>query len=292
MVVAIFRLHKRRLIYKTQAKACGYQLQKEKVTFFRRKDKKLMIFIRSEKELKYLRTSGQILAKVLQRLRETTINNSGITTQELNKLAESLILKQNAKPAFKGYGGFPYSLCVSINEEVVHGMPGPRQIRPGDIVSLDLGAIWKGYYSDSAITVAVGKIDKEIQRLLKVTKESLYEGIKQAKKGKRVSDISFAVQCYVEKNGFSVVRDLAGHGVGRELHEDPSIPNFGKPHRGPRLEKGMVLAIEPMVNVGSFEVEILKNGWTVVTKDRQFSAHFEHTITVTDNNPEILTLCS
>lgn len=249
-----------------------------------------MIFIRSEEELKYLRTSGQILSKVLQRLRETTINNSGITTQELNKLAESLILKENAKPAFKGYGGFPYSLCVSINEEVVHGMPGPRQIRPGDIVSLDLGAIWKGYYSDSAITVAVGKIDKEVQRLLKVTKESLYKGIKQAKKGNRVSDISFAIQCYVEKNGFSVVRDLAGHGVGRELHEDPSIPNFGKPHRGPRLEKGMVLAIEPMVNMGSFEVEILENGWTVVTKDRQLSAHFEHTIAVTDNDPEILTL--
>ena len=249
-----------------------------------------MIFIRSEEELKYLRTSGQILSKVLQKLREITINNSGITTQELDKLAESLILKENAKPAFKGYGGFPYSLCVSINEEVVHGMPGPRQIRPGDIVSLDLGAIWKGYYSDSAITVAVGKIDKEVQRLLKVTKESLYKGIKQAKKGKRVSDISFAIQCYVEKNGFSVVRDLAGHGVGRELHEDPPIPNFGKPHRGPRLEKGMVLAIEPMVNMGSFEVEILENGWTVVTKDRQLSAHFEHTIAVTDNDPEILTL--
>jgi len=251
-----------------------------------------MIFMRSEEELKYLRTSGRILAGVLQRLRETTINNSGITTQELNKLAESLILKQNAKPAFKGYGGFPYSLCVSINEEVVHGMPGPRQIRPGDIVSLDLGVTWKGYYSDAAITVAVGKIDKKIQRLLKVTKESLYEGIKQAKKGRRVSDISFAIQCYVEKNGFSVVRALAGHGVGRELHEEPSIPNFGKPHRGPRLKKGMILAIEPMVNMGSFEVEVLKNDWTVVTKDRQLSAHFEHTIAVTDNDPEILTLCS
>jgi len=249
-----------------------------------------MIFIRSEEELKYLRTAGRILAKVLQRLQETTINNPGITTQELNKLAESLILKENAKPAFKGYGSFPYSLCVSINEEVVHGMPGPRQIRPGDIVSLDLGVIWKGYYSDAAATVAIGKVDKEIERLLKITKESLYEGIKQAKKGRRVSDISFAIQYYVEKNGFSVVRDLAGHGVGRELHEDPYIPNYGKPYRGPRLEKGMILAIEPMVNMGNFEVEILENGWTVVTKDRRLSAHFEHTIAVTDNDPEILTL--
>ncbi|MCD6232703.1 type I methionyl aminopeptidase [Candidatus Aerophobetes bacterium] len=249
-----------------------------------------MIAKRSEKELKYLREAGQILAGVLKELEKTIMNNPGITTFDLNKLAESLILKQKAKPAFKGYRGFPYSLCVSLNEEVVHGIPGPRQIRPGDIVSLDLGVNWKGYYSDAAITVPIGKVSREVRKLLKVTKMALYKGIKQARRGKRVSDISFAIQHYVEKNGFSVVKDLTGHGIGRKLHEEPAIPNFGEPGHGPQLEEGMVLAIEPMVNMGNSEVEILKDHWTIVTKDRQLSAHFEHTVAVTNNHPEILTL--
>jgi len=250
-----------------------------------------MIFLKSEQELNSLRKASRILAEVLEKIGKVAATIPGITTKELDKLAERLILERGAKPAFKGYRGFPCSLCASINEEVVHGIPNSsRRLRSGDIVSLDLGVRLNGYYGDAAITVPVGKISDEVRKLIKVTEESLYEGIKQARSGNRLSDISHAIQSYVEKNGFSVVRDFSGHGIGRHLHEEPSIPNFGSPHRGIRLQRGMVFAVEPMVNMGSFEVETLGNNWTVATRDRKPSAHFEHTIAVTDDEPEILTM--
>jgi len=249
-----------------------------------------VITLKSDRELRFLRKAGQIVAKVLEELRKVIIADSKITTRELDRLAESLILKQGAKPAFKGYRGFPSSLCTSINEQVVHGIPGSYRVQPGDIISLDLGARFNGYYGDAAITVAVGEVSGEINRLLKVTEEALYEGIKQARAGNKVSDISYAIQSYVERNGFSVVRDLVGHGIGKSLHEEPAVPNFGKPHQGPQLKKGMTLAIEPMVNMKSFKVKVAKDNWTVVTADGEPSAHFEHTIAITENEAEILTL--
>jgi len=250
-----------------------------------------MIFLKSEQEINKLRKANKILAEILEKIGKVASTSPGITTKELDKLAEKLILESGAKPAFKGYRGFPCSLCVSINEEVVHGIPNSsRKIQIGDIVSLDLGVKLDGYYGDSAITVPVGKISDEVKKLIKITKNSLYKGIKQARSGNRLSDISYAIQSYTEENGFSVVRDFTGHGIGRHLHEEPSIPNFGPPHRGIRLQKGMVLAIEPMVNMGSFKVKVLKNNWTVVTRDYKPSAHFEHTIVVTDNEPEILSI--
>jgi len=249
-----------------------------------------MIFLKSEQELNSLRKASRILAEILEKIGKVAATTPGITTKELDKLAERLILERGAKPAFKGYRGFPCSLCVSINEQVVHGIPNLRRLRSGDIVSLDLGLKLNGYYGDAAITVPVGKVSDEVRKLIKVTQDSLYEGIKQARPGNRLSDISHSIQSYVEKNGFSVVRDFSGHGIGRDLHEEPSIPNFGPPHRGIRLQKGMVFAIEPMVNMGSFEVETLGNKWAVVTRDRKPSAHFEHTIAVTNDEPEILTM--
>ena len=249
-----------------------------------------MITLKSERELNYMREAGQIVAEVLEELRKIIINTPGITTKELDSLAESLILKRGAKPAFKGYHGFPSSLCTSVNEQVVHGIPGPYKLQSGDIISLDLGVKLNGYYGDAAITVGVGKISNEVNRLLQVTEEALCKGIKQAKVKNRLSDISHAIQSHAEKSGFSVVRDLVGHGVGRALHEDPSIPNFGKPHLGPKLKRGMTFAIEPMVNMGKFEVKTAKDNWTVVTKDGRLSAHFEHTIAIRENKPEILTL--
>ena len=250
-----------------------------------------MIFLKSEQELNSLRKANRILAEVLEKIGKVASTSPGITTKELDKLSERLILERGAKPAFKGYRGFPCSLCASINEEVVHGIPNfSRKLQTGDIVSLDLGVKLNGYYGDSAITVPVGKISNEVKKLIKVTKDSLYEGINQARPGNRLSDISHAIQSYVEENGFSVVRDFTGHGIGRHLHEEPSIPNFGPPHRGVRLQKGMVLAIEPMVNMGSSGVETLRNNWTVVTCDHKPSAHFEHTITVTNKEPEILSM--
>jgi len=249
-----------------------------------------MITLKSEEELSYLRAAGQIVADVLAELREVIITNPGITTKELDHLAESLIIRQGATPAFKGYRGFPCCLCTSVNEQVVHGIPGDYKLQHGDIISLDLGVKLNGYYGDAAITVTVGKISGEVNKLLEVTEDALYKGIKQAKVGNRLSDISYAIQSHVEKNSFSVVRALVGHGIGRDLHEDPPIPNFGKPHQGPKLKKGMTLAIEPMVNMGSFEVKITEDNWTVVTKDGKPSAHFEHTIAVRENKPEILTL--
>ena len=249
-----------------------------------------MITLKSERELDYLRAASRLVAEVLEELRKIIISAPGITTRELDSLAESLILKRGAKPAFKGYRGFPSSLCTSVNEQVVHGIPGPYKLQSGDIISLDLGVKLNGYYGDAAITVGIGKVSNEVNRLLQVTEEALYKGIEQAKVKNRLSDISHAIQSHAEKSGFSVVRDLVGHGIGRALHEEPSIPNFGKPHLGPKLKRGMTFAIEPMVNMGKFEVETKKDNWTVVTKDGKPSAHFEHTIAIRGNKPEILTV--
>ncbi len=214
----------------------------------------------------------------------------GITTAEIDRLAEDLILKESAQPAFKGYRGFPASLCISINEEIVHGIPQQeRRLQGGDIVSIDLGIKYEGYFSDAAITVGVGKINADKKKLIEVAKKALSEGIGQARVNNNLSDISYRIQSCVEKNGFAVVRQFVGHGIGYKLHEEPEIPNFGRPHQGPALKSGMVLAIEPMVNMGTWESEILDNGWTAVTKDRLPSAHFEHTVAITDKGPQILT---
>lgn len=246
-----------------------------------------MIELKTAGQIKLMREAGRIVADTLALMREAV--RPGITTQELDRLAEDYILKQGAVPAFKGYNGFPASLCTSVNEQVVHGIPGLRKLESGDIISIDCGAVINGYVGDAAVTLPVGEISPELQKLLKVTEESLMLGLAQAKKGLRLYDISHAVQTHVEKHGFSVVRDYVGHGIGRAMHEEPQIPNFGKPGRGPRLEVGMVLAIEPMVNMGTYEVESLSDHWTVVTKDRRASAHFEHTVALTENGPEILT---
>jgi methionyl aminopeptidase len=235
-----------------------------------------------------LKRSNGVVAEVFQKLKEAII--PGITTKELDQIAEEAILSRGAIPAFKGYRGFPASLCISINEEVVHGIPGQRRLREGDIVSLDVGANLNGYFGDAAITLPVGEVDPMAKRLLEVTEKALYIGIDKAKAGNRLFDISYAIQTWVESNGFSVVRDFVGHGIGKDLHEEPQIPNFGSPHQGPRLEKGMVLALEPMVNEGTYGVRILSDGWTVVTADGKRSAHFEHSIVITDGGAEILSV--
>jgi methionyl aminopeptidase len=245
-----------------------------------------MIVLKSQSEIEQVRKSCKIVASALEALKK--IIEPGITCQELNEVAEKLILQEGAIPAFKGYRGFPAALCTSVNEQIVHGIPDGRRLREGDIVSLDLGVKLNGFYGDCAITVPVGKISEEAEKLLKVTETSLYLGIKQSVVGNRLFDISYAIQSWVEENGFSVVRDFVGHGIGRELHEEPQVPNFGVPHQGPRLEEGMVLALEPMVNAGTFKVKILPDGWTTATADGNLSAHFEHTIVITRNGPEIL----
>ena len=246
-----------------------------------------MIIIKSQKEIEIMREAGKIVAETHEILRSAI--TPGISTLELDKIAEENIRKYNAIPSFKGYGGFPGTICASVNEEVVHGIPGNRVLKDGDIVSLDVGAYYKGYHSDSAKTHGVGIISEEDRKLIEVAKESFYEGIKFAKLGYRLSDISHAIQAHVEKHGFSVVRDLVGHGVGSELHEDPQIPNYGSPGKGPKLKEGMVLAIEPMVNAGKFHVKMLGDGWTIVTIDSKKSAHYEHTIAITEDGPLILT---
>jgi len=247
-----------------------------------------VIIIKSSREIEQLKRSNTIVAEVFQKLKEAII--PGITTKELDQIAEEAILSRGAVPAFKGYRGFPASLCISINEEVVHGIPGQRRLREGDIVSLDVGANLNGYFGDAAITLPVGEVDPMAKRLLEVTEKALYIGIDKAKAGNRLFDISYAIQTWVESNGFSVVRDFVGHGIGKDLHEEPQIPNFGSPHQGPRLEKGMVLALEPMVNEGTYGVRILSDGWTVVTADGKRSAHFEHSIVITDGGAEILSV--
>jgi len=247
-----------------------------------------MIIIRSAREIDQLRKANAIVAEVLEKL--TGAVAPGVTTSELDQIAESVILSRGAIPAFKGYRGFPRSACISINEQVVHGIPDYRKLREGDIVSIDVGTNLNGYFGDAAITLPVGEIDREGKRLLEVTEKALSIGIEMARVGNRLFDISHAIQAWVESHGFSVVRDFVGHGIGQSLHEEPQIPNFGPPRQGPRLERGMIFALEPMVNEGTYEVKILRDGWTVVTADGKRSAHFEHTIAITDGEPEILSI--
>lgn len=253
-----------------------------------------MILIKSKKEIDYIRESCKIVAETLQLLKSNV--KVGITTIELDKIAEDYIRSNDALPAFKGYSqggapGFPGSICASVDNEVVHGIPGNRILKNGEIISIDIGVLKNNYYGDAALTVPVSEISDEKKKLLEVTEKSLYLGIQQAIAGNRVHDISNAVQSYVEANGFSIVRDLCGHGVGRYLHEAPSIPNFGKKGTGPKLRNGMTLAIEPMVNAGRYEVITANDGWTILTQDGSASAHFEHSILVNDKTPEILTIC-
>ncbi|MEQ8162076.1 MAG: type I methionyl aminopeptidase [Smithellaceae bacterium] len=245
-----------------------------------------MVILKLPDEIERARASSQIVAEVLNKLRDRV--KPGATTKELDRFAEEVARKRGAKPAFKGYRGYPYSLCTSVNEEVVHGMPSERILKEGDIISLDFGVFYNGFFGDAAITLPVGKITDAARKLIEVTEQSLYAGIEQAKKGNRLGDISSSVQQTVEPPGFSVVRDFVGHGIGRNLHEDPQIPNYGKKGRGIELKSGMILAIEPMVNQGSYKVKILEDGWTVVTEDGMLSAHFEHSVAITDNGPEIL----
>lgn len=245
------------------------------------------ISIKTAQEIGILRNAGKILAEIVEDLKRSL--KEGVTTKEVDQVAEKLIRQKEVIPAFKGYRGFPGCVCVSVNEEVVHGIPGDRLLRAGDIVSLDVGIIHKDYYSDTALTVGVGAIKEAFKKLLDVTNQSLYKGIDQALAGNHVSDISHAIQIFVEANHFSVVRDFVGHGIGRNLHEDPEIPNFGPAHNGPVLKEGMVFAIEPMVNMGTWQTRVLDDGWTVVTRDGAPSAHFEHTVAITAKGPEILT---
>ena len=246
-----------------------------------------MISCKSNRELNYMRDAGKIVALTHNELKKAI--KPGVTTGELDALAEEFIIKQGARPAFKGLYGFPATICSSVNEEVVHGIPGLRKLEIGDIIGSDLGAEINGYFGDAAQTYKVEPVSDEALELVRVTEQALYVGIDQALEGNRLSDISHAIQTYVESHGFSVVRDYVGHGIGSRLHEEPQVPNFGRPGRGQRLKVGMTLAIEPMVNIGTYEVQTLPNNYTVVTKDNELSAHFEHTIAITDDTPEILT---
>ena len=246
-----------------------------------------MIPLKSDKDIEMMKKAGEILAKVMEQLKEHI--KTGMKTKEIDDMAADFIAQQSAASAFKNYKGFPANICVSINEEVVHGIPGERMLKEGDIVSIDVGINFKGYFSDAAITLPIGKVTPQKKRLIEVAKKALYLGIKQTKENNHLSDISYAIQNHVETNGFSVARQFVGHGIGLSMHEEPEIPNFGKAHQGPRLLAGMVFAIEPMVNMGTWEVDILDNGWTAVTKDGLASAHFEHTVAITKNGPQILT---
>lgn len=241
-----------------------------------------------EDPIEGIRAAAQIVARVLREMGRAV--RPGITTAELDRLAETIIRDCGARPAFKGYRGFPASICPSVNEEVVHGIPGKRALKEGDIIGVDVGTELHGWYGDAARTFAVGAVSEEASRLMRVTEEALHMGLQQARAGNRVGDISNAVQVHVERNGFSVVRDLVGHGIGREMHEEPAIPNFGPPGKGPRLVAGQVLAIEPMVNIGGPAVVTRSDGWTVATKDGRWSAHFEHTVAVGPDGPEILSV--
>lgn len=247
-----------------------------------------MIIIKSRKEIEKIRASCIIVTGALEELKKKV--RSGITTRELDRIAEEFILKNGGVPAFKGYKGYPSASCISVNEEIVHGIPSYRNLKDGDIVSIDIGVLLDGYYGDAAITVPVNEIDSESRRLLDVTEKSLYKALDFARPGCRVSDISCTIQDYVESAGYSVVREFVGHGIGSSLHEDPPVPNYGERGKGPRLKAGMVLAIEPMVNAGGSELVVLDNGWTAVTKDRKRSAHFEHTVAITEDGHEILSM--
>jgi methionyl aminopeptidase len=247
----------------------------------------MAIIIKSAQEIATMRQAGRIVALTLAALAERLL--PGITTLELDRLAEQIITQEGATPSFKGYRGFPASLCVSINDEVVHGIPGKRLLRAGDIVSLDVGAIYQGYQGDAAITVGVGRISKRAAALIEAAQEALAAGIAAAQAGNRLSDISWAIQSSAEARGFSVVREYVGHGIGRDMHEDPQIPNFGPPGQGVLLKPGMTFALEPMLNSGGHAVRVKSDNWTVVTMDGGLSAHYEHTIAVTEGEPEILT---
>jgi methionyl aminopeptidase len=247
-----------------------------------------MIYLKSDSEIKAMRKAGRIVAETLIKIEE--VIKPGITTKELDKIAEEYITGCGGRPSFKGYHGFPATLCTSVNEEVVHGIPGDRVLKEGDIVSIDCGAYFGGFHGDAARTLPVGNISPAAQKLIDVTRESFFEGIKHAVVGNRIGDISWAVQNYVESFGFSIVRDYVGHGIGREMHEEPPVPNYGKPGRGPKLLRGMALAIEPMVNMGGYAVREKPDGWTVLTLDGKLSAHYENTIVILDNAAEILTI--
>lgn len=247
-----------------------------------------MIILKTDREIDYMRDAGRIVAEAHEEVAKAI--RPGVSTLELDKIAERYIKSQGAIPAFKGYNGFSGSICASVSQEVVHGIPSKkRKLKNGDNISIDIGAMVNGYNGDAAITHPVGDIDDEMEKLLRITEESLYKGIEKAIAGNRLGDISHAVQTHAENNGFGVVRDYVGHGIGRRIHEDPQIPNYGNAGHGPRLAAGMVLAIEPMLNAGTWEVKTLADGWTVETKDGKPSAHFEHTIAITDGKPEILT---
>ncbi|PLX97754.1 MAG: type I methionyl aminopeptidase [Desulfuromonas sp.] len=246
-----------------------------------------MIVLKSRSEIAKMRAAGKMVAEILQLISDRV--KPGVTTLELDQLAENECRKRHARPAFKGYGGFPYTICASPNDRIVHGFPNREPLREGDILSVDFGLIIDGFHGDSALTIPVGQIEPATARLLETTRESLECGIAQALPGGRLSDVSHAVQTRAERDGFSVVREFVGHGIGRQLHEDPQIPNYGTPGHGPKLKSGMTLAIEPMINAGLPGVKILEDGWTAVTVDGLRSAHFEHTIAITDNGPEILT---
>ena len=247
-----------------------------------------MVYLRDRDEIDAIRAAARIVAMTIEMLSREV--RPGITTGQLDRAAEAFIRDHGGRPAFKGYRGFPASICPAINEQVVHGIPGARRLEEGDIVGLDVGVEKDGFYGDAAVTVPVGKVSPEARKLLEVSRESLARGIQQARAGNRVGDISHAIQTYVEQHGFSVVRSLVGHGIGREMHEEPQVPNYGPPERGPRLMAGQVLAIEPMVNVGGPDVVTQPDGWTVVTRDGSLSAHFEHTVAVGPRGPEILSV--
>lgn len=246
-----------------------------------------MIVLKTEEEIEKIRTASKYAMEMLIYLKE--FMKDGVKTKDLERICEERLKKlKNVRPAFKGYNGYPYALCVSVNEEIVHGMPSDRTLKEGDIVSLDFGVIYDGYYGDVAVTYGVGRISDAAERLLRVTEEALYRGIEMAREGNRVSDISYAIQSHVERNGFSIVKEFVGHGIGRSLHEEPQVPNFGEKGKGIRLKKGMVLAIEPMVNMGGSEISIASDGWTAYSRDLSLSAHFEHTVAIRETGPEIL----
>ena len=248
-----------------------------------------MIFLKSPEEIEKMARAGRIVGEVLKSLKDMI--QIGVTTKEIELIAEGQIKAHGGIPAFKGYRGYPASICTSVNEEVVHGIPSSRKLKSGDIISIDIGVYMDGFYGDGAASFPVGTVDGNTGALLRVTEEALYLGIENAVEGKRLYDISYAIQRHVEENGFSVVRLFVGHGIGRELHEEPQVPNYGNPGHGPRLKKGMTLAIEPMVNAGTREVRVLDDGWTAVTVDGLKSAHFEHTVLITEDKPRILTKC-
>ena len=246
-----------------------------------------MIHAKSSRDIQYMRDAGRIVAQTHEELAKAV--KPGVGTKELDQIAEDYIISKGAEPSFKGYRGFPAAICTSVNHVVVHGIPGLETVKNGDIISIDIGVVINGYHGDAARTIPVGEISATTEKLLQVTEESLYKGIEQAVIGNRLSDISHAVQTHAEGNGFSVVRNYCGHGIGRSMHEEPQILNYGDPGHGPRLKAGYCLAIEPMVNVGTHGVSVLKDGWTVITNDKQLSAHFEHSVAITEDGPLILT---